>query len=111
MSNYLSVATVVLELLTNSPKVCGCSVMVGILVPNRIGSRPGRSMSPLSLIMGRGWAGELFSDSLDRPLDPLGSGLRALLAGIVGISLLGPVPEERLDSLPSKVCSCAAICR
>lgn len=100
-----------MELLTNTIEVCISPTVMGALALTRSGTGSKWALGALALMLGYGWAGKLIVNCLNRPLDPLGSALVARFAWDEGVSLLGCVPEEGLDSVPGRACVSAAVYR
>lgn len=90
---YILVTGLAMELLTNTIQIGGVAT----------------AMDALALILGYGWVGKLVVNGLDHPTDPLGPALVTLFARDEGVSLLGCVPKEGLDSVLGKVCVSAAV--
>jgi hypothetical protein len=98
-----------MELLTNTIQVCGRAVVNGALVLSRVDAGCNWHLGAVDLLVGDVWVGELVVDGLDGLLDPLGSASLAFFARDKGVSLLGCVPEEGLDSVLGKACVSAAV--
>lgn len=90
-----------MELAADTVQICIGLTVMGL---SRVDAGPGWPVSALALLLGHGWVGELVVNGMDRPFDPLGPALSALFTRDKGISLLGCVPEEGLDSVLGKAC-------
>lgn len=98
-THILSVISLALKLLTNTIQVYINAVMRSIL-----------RVRAVAILLGDGRSGKLPVDGFEHRIDPLGSALLACSTWDEGISLLGCLPEEGLDSILGSSLVSAACC-